>query len=60
LEEAVVRELKEETGISIDINIKPFLFFETTSGAIPPNNGHLIVYFYVNIDSLSNQINLYL
>jgi mutator protein MutT len=49
LEQAVVRELKEETGISIEINTKPFLLFESTSdrarGTTPIRGGHLIVYF---------------
>ncbi len=62
LEQAVARELKEETGISIQINTLPFLLFESTSdrakGTIPIRGGHLIVYFQANIDTLSTEINL--
>ena len=65
LEECVVREVREETGIEVSsdaLHIQPFYLFESNTGKTTGpeiiKNGHLIVFFRAQLDVNSSDIKL--
>lgn len=63
LEQCIVREIQEETGIIIeDDGIKPFAMFESASGSTNGTkmitSGHLIIFYKVQIDQNSDEIKI--
>ena len=60
-ESAVRREIKEEVGLNIEelekkskVMIEPYFVFESVSyyafGTTPPHNGHLVLFYKVQLD----------